>query len=184
MKTFKYVTLLFLSLGLFASCSDDDPDAVNEEEVITTVTLALTPQGGGTTVVFQSRDLDGDGPDQPIISVTGDLMANTQYEGTIEFLNELEDPAEDITTEVFDEGDEHQVIYTFNGTSGTSITYDDMDEDGNPIGLMVLLNSGTAADNNMLTVVLKHEPTKPNDGTIAGAGGETDVEATFTYNVN
>jgi cation diffusion facilitator CzcD-associated flavoprotein CzcO len=185
MKTFKYLLILFLSLGLFASCSDDDdPDPVNEEEVITTVTLTLSPQGGGTSVVFQSRDADGDGPDAPVITVTGDLMANTQYSGTVEFLNELETPAEDITTEVLEEGDEHQVFYSFTGTAGSTIIYEDIDQDSNPIGVSISLNSGAAADNNTMTLVLRHEPTKPNNGTAADAGGETDVEATFSYNVN
>lgn len=30
-----------------------------------------------------------------------------------------------------------------------------------------------------LTVTLRHEPTKPNDGTLNGAGGETDVQVAF-----
>ena len=51
MKTIKHITVLFLSLALFYSCSsDDDPTPVNEEEVITTMTITLTPVGGGTSV--------------------------------------------------------------------------------------------------------------------------------------
>ena len=55
------------------SCSDDDdnPEEINEEETITTMTVTLTPQGGGTEIILASRDLDGDGPDDPDITVLG-----------------------------------------------------------------------------------------------------------------
>lgn len=184
-KTIKLFTLSIFALAFFASCSDDDtPTVVNEEEVITTLTLRLTPVGGGTTLEFKSQDTDGDGPNTPDIIDGLGLLASTEYTGTIEFLNELESPAEDITEEVLEEGDEHQVFYSFTGTSGSTVTYNDMDENGNPIGLDISLNSGTAATNNSITIILRHEPTKPNDGTASAAGGETDVEATFTFNVN
>ncbi|GAB4156575.1 MAG: hypothetical protein Tsb0033_07390 [Winogradskyella sp.] len=185
MKTIKHVLILFLALGLTTSCSDDDsPTPVNEEEVITTLTLTLTPSGGGTAVVFKSQDLDGDGPNAPVITVNGALMANTQYSGIAKFENELESPAEDITLEVIEEDNEHQVFYGLTGTSGSSVTYNDQDGNGNPLGVSIILDAGTASTGNTLTVVLKHEPTKPNDGTIANADGETDVEATFTFDIN
>ncbi|WP_369994981.1 type 1 periplasmic binding fold superfamily protein [Winogradskyella sp.] len=185
-KTLKNFLILFMTLGLITSCSDDDdnPPPVNEEEVITTLTLTLTPQGGGTSVVMQSRDADGDGPNAPVITVSGALAASTAYTGTVQFLNELETPAEDITVEVLEEDDEHQIFYSFTGSSGSSVTYNDMDGNGNPIGVSISMNSGSASTGNTLTVTLKHEPTKPNDGTANGAGGETDVEATFTFDVN
>lgn len=186
MKTIKNFLIVFMSIGLITSCSDDDdtPNPVNEEEVITTMTLTLTPSGGGTAVTFQSQDLDGDGPNAPVITVSGALQASTTYNGSVVFLNELESPAENITLEVIEEDDEHQVFYGFTGTSGSSITYNDQDINGNPLGVSITLNAGTASTGNTLTVVLKHEPTKPNDGTIANADGETDVEATFSFDVN
>ena len=48
------LTLVFM----FTSCTDDS-DPVNEQEVITTMTVTLTPDTGGTDVVLQTRDLDG-----------------------------------------------------------------------------------------------------------------------------
>ena len=181
----KKFLILLMTIGLITSCSDDDnPDPVNEEEVITTLRLTLSPTGNGTDVVFLSRDADGDGPNAPEISITGVIVESTEYSGTIEFLNELESPAEDITEEVEEEADEHQVFYSFNGNAGSTVTYNDADGNGNPLGVMTTFNSGVASTANSLTIVLKHEPTKPNDGTANDAGGETDVEATFTYNVN
>ena len=94
MRTAKFLSLLALAGVLFVSCSDDDdPDPVNEEEVITTMTVTLVPQGGGTSITLLSRDLDGDGPNPPEVSVSSPLAANTSYDGTIVLLNETETPS-------------------------------------------------------------------------------------------
>ena len=102
-------------------CSDDDttPEIINEDELITTVILTLTPDSGDQ-VVLTTIDLDGDGPDEPVTTVVGSFSENTQYQGAVQFLNETEDPAEDITQEVIEEADEHQVFYTI--SDGLNIT--------------------------------------------------------------
>lgn len=181
--------LPFLAFGalIFTSCSNDDdnPDPVHEEEVITTLTITLTPDGGGTEVTLQSRDLDGNGPNEPEITITGNIVSNTTYNGSIELLNETEDPAEDITEEVDEEDEEHQFFYALTGELGT-ITYTDTDDDGNPVGLLFTWETADAA-NGTLTATLRHEPNKDaegvSDGEIANAGGETDITQTFTINV-
>ena len=99
MKTIKLLSILFIASILFISCDNDDPEPVNEEEVITTMTATLTPVSGGGTIVLKTQDLDGDGPDAPVVTVSGSLAANTTYNGVMEVLNETESPAEDITEE-------------------------------------------------------------------------------------
>jgi hypothetical protein len=185
MKSIKHVLVLASIIILAASCSDDNPIAVNEEELITTVTVTLTSQADGTEIVLNSVDLDGDGPDAPVVTVSGNLAANTIYTGATEVLNETEDPAEDITVEVLEEGVEHQFFYTFfNGLASTE--YTDTDENGDPIGLTFTLTT-LAAGSESLTVSLKHEPNKSGagvvDGSITNADGETDVEVTFALTV-
>ena len=175
-------SMLLLGIGLIAfSCSDDDdaPVAVDEEEVITTMTITLT--GSGNTITLQSQDLDGDGPNQPEITVSDDLLANTTYLGSIELLNETESPAEDITEEVEEEDEEHQFFFSAGG-SISDVTYSDEDEDGNPVGLSFQLTTVDAGEGTLL-VTLRHEPTKPNDGTLADAGGETDIAQSFNITV-
>jgi len=185
MKSIKHVLVLASIIILAASCSDDNPIAVNEEELITTVTVTLTPQNGGTEIVLNSVDLDGDGPDAPVVTVSGNLAANTIYTGATEVLNETEDPAEDITEEVLEEGVDHQFFYTFsNGLAST--VYTDTDQNGDPIGLTFTLTTRDAGSES-LTVSLKHEPNKSGagvvDGSITNADGETDVEVTFALTV-
>ncbi len=184
MKTFKTFLSIALVSALFVSCSDDDdtPDPVNEEEVITTMTITLSPQGGGTDITLQTRDLDGDGPNAPVVTVSGDLAPNTTYNGSVVFLNETETPAEDITLEVEEEDDEHQVFYIVGGGLDVTTTYGNFDGNGNPLGTEFTLDAG-AASTGTLAVTLRHEPKKPNDGTLADAGGETDITQSFNVTV-
>ena len=76
MKISNALYIFGLSGILLASCSDDDdtPEPVNEEELITTMTVTLTPQGGGNSITLQTRDLDGDGPDAPVVTVSGNFI--------------------------------------------------------------------------------------------------------------
>ena len=146
MKNLKYYLSTILFLTLIISCSKEsitvadtvdevaeEPDAVNEEEVITTLTITLTPTSGSTTVVtLKTQDLDGDGPNAPEVTVSGNLTAGAVYAGDMEFLNELESPAEDITEEIEEEDLDHQVFYTLAGLDAT-VEYANNDSAGNPL---------------------------------------------------
>lgn len=181
MKTIKLLAILFISSLTFTACNDDDDhmgdDHDHEEELITTVRYTLT---GPNTVVMTFTDLDGDGGAAPTITVSGDLVANSSYTGVMQLFNETESPAENITAEISAEADEHEFFFT--NTLGLTINKTDVDSGNNPLGLSTTVNTG-AAGTGTLTVVLKHEPKKPNNGTVADAGGETDVEVTFNVTV-
>lgn len=172
------------SVLAFQSCNDDDDVLdVNEEEVITTATLTFVG-GTGSPIVMSFRDLDGDGGAAPVIA-GGTLDANTSYAYTIALLNEQETPAENITTEVREEGAEHQF---FLRSSGANVTfeYGDVDADGRPIGIVGTALTG-AASTGSISVTLRHEPNKAAEGVstgnIANAGGETDIEVTFPVTI-
>ncbi|MDG1777975.1 MAG: type 1 periplasmic binding fold superfamily protein [Flavobacteriaceae bacterium] len=191
-KQFFIYTILILSL-VFTGCSDDDPPApVNEEEVITTMTITLTPSSGAD-IVLKHVDMDAEGPDDPIVTVDGvetnqvTLATGTTYTGSIELLNETEDPAEDITEEVAeDEADEHQFFYVIGSELDVTTAYTDQDEDGKPIGVEFTLTANSISSGD-LTFILRHEPNKSADGVADGdienAGGETDIEETFSISV-
>jgi hypothetical protein len=182
LKNTKYVAMATIALFI-SSCSNDDKP-VNEDEVITTVTTTLT--NGTSTVVLTSRDLDGDGPNAPVVTVSGNLIANTVYNGSVTFLNETVTPAEDITAEVEEEDLEHQIFYQIPSALG-SIGYNDFDGNGNPLGLLFTLTTGNAGTGN-LTVILRHIPNKGAEGVaqgnIANAGGSTDAQVSYPIVVN
>lgn len=173
-----------LAVGMFTACEKDDeedPVIPNEEELITTVRFHLVPAAGGDTITWTFTDLDGDGGDDPVIVNGSAIQAGTTYNSHVQFLNELETPAEDITEEVEDEADEHQVFYLASGADMT-VTYTDMDGDGNPLGLTTQVDAQSASTGT-LDIILRHEPDKiasgVSDGDITNAGGETDIEVQF-----
>ena len=123
----------------------------------------------------------------------------------VRFLNELEDPAEDITVEVNAESDEHQVLVYGSGIDSeatgdnaaalAAIDYDDEDTNGLPVGLAHTVDATTAGTAE-LQVMLRHLPPE-NDtavkvdsiaadfasGGSTGIGGEVDVDVTFPLTV-
>ena len=188
MKTLKTIALVFSTVAIFTSCSDDDNKStpVNEEELITTVKVTLT--NGTNTITLTSKDLDLDGPNAPVIT-GGTLAANTFYTGEVSLLNETEDPAEVISAEIEESAEEkldHQFFFgALSGLLGT-FNYADEDGEGNPIGLRFTFTTG-AASTGSLSVILKHLPNKSatgvSSGDITNAGGSTDAQAIFPITV-
>lgn len=183
MKNYALYSFILLTGLLFTACSDDDtpPAPVDEEEVITTLNVTLT-SNTGQTITLNSQDLDGDGPNDPTISVSAPLSVATTYSGVIELLNETVSPAEPIHEEVAEESAEHQFFYTQGGNINVTTNYGDFDGNGNPLGLSFSLST-TSAGQGTMTFTLRHEPLKPNDGTLSGAGGETDLSVTFPITI-
>ena len=174
-----FYVILFFVLFAFASCNEDDVEPENEEEVITTLTYTLSSTDG-QVAILSFQDLDGDGGAAGTIT-TSELAANTTYTGIMTLLNETESPAENVTEEIQEEDDEHQIFF---GVSGVDLTvdYTDVDGDGNPVGLATTLTTGDAGSGT-LTVTLRHEPNKPNNGSLGDAGGETDIEVEFPVTI-
>ena len=181
MKTLKFLTVALVASSLFIGCSkDDNPQPVNEEELITTMTVTLQPEGGGTDLILEFRDLDGDGPEEPEIQ-NGILDAGVTYSGSIVLLNEAVEEVENITEEVEMENLEHQFFYTIGSGLDVTTSGENEDDEGNILGTTFTLTAGTVSSGE-LTFTLVHEPTKPNNG-LESAGGETDISVTFDVSV-
>ncbi len=188
-KQLKFYALAIVASLALSSCEKDDPIPVNEEELITTITAIYTPVGGGTAVTLLYKDLDGDGPNAPVISVSSPFAQSKTYNGSVTFKNEAANPAEDITPEITAEGVDHQLFYQKTGTLN-AFTYgtaaSNLDTNGKPIGLQsVFMTTGAAS--GTLKITLRHEPNKSAANVAAGditnAGGATDAEVTFPISV-
>ena len=198
MKTVKFLTTAVFASAIIFSCSSDDitpssddttPDPVNEDEVVTTVTVTLISADGSETVTLQSRDLDGDnGPNLPVVTDPVNLTAGTTYFGSIELLNETEDPAEDVTEEILEEDLDHQFFYEVESDLEIVASYltdvdpteypGAMDSEGDPLGQeFSLVTNGPSS--GVLQFVLLHEPEKPNDGDWSTNPGSVDINVTF-----
>ena len=186
MKNLKNISLALLGL-LVISCNNDEvvvPPVTNEEELITTVKVTLT--NGSNSIVLQSKDLDGDdGPNAPVVTVVGNILANTTYVGSVQFLNESVNPADNITEEILAEDEDHQIFYQLSSGLGT-ITYTDNDSNNKPVGLGFTYQTNAVGTGN-LVVTLRHLPSKSApgvaSGNIANAGGSTDAEVTLPITI-
>lgn len=197
--------LLPLALLFSAACADvkgDDHDHDHENEVITTVVLSFAPQGGGDTLEFRWADPEDDG--DPVIDDIVLLDAD-DYDLSVAFLNELEDPAEDLTEEIADEKEEHQLFFTGAAVQSAAtgpdasaiveISYADQDADGLPVGLDNTVTT-MAVGSGELLLTLRHLPPESGEAvkvadlaeTVASSGfgaigGDNDVEVRFPLEV-
>ncbi len=204
MKTSMFPRLLLATTLLpLAGCpADDGTTDGNEEEVITTVRLTFTPAGGGAAVVAAFDDPDGDGGEPPVVDPIA--LAPGSYTLAVQFENGLEDPPEDITSEVADESDQHQLFFTGTAVDGPASdvpgaplthAYGDQDVNGLPIGLANDITATVGA--GTLTVTLRHLPpisgiaakvaSLADDvaaGGLAALPGESDANVDFVVTVD
>lgn len=200
-NTLTTIATLALLFSTAACGHDDDHDHPDEGEVITTVVLSFTPTTGGSAQVFEFNDPDGDGGEAP--TVDNVLLPVGSYTMDVSFENRLESPAENITEEIEDESDEHQLFFTgsaVNGDTSDNVgaplehAYADEDGDGNPIGLINTIDATVGTGE--LTVTLRHLPPiggapaktgdlaqQVRDGMLASIGGSSDVQVNFSISV-
>lgn len=177
-----YFCLSVISItGPLSGCSDD-PESINEEEVITKITVTLTP-AGSTPVILSWDDINLNSiVDTGEITSTGALLANKAYAATIELLNESADP--DISGEVEEEAEDH--IFCFEATDA-DITFSafDTDSNGQRLGLTSTWTTGDAGEGTV-NIKLRHQPGfKTGDCPLPGdpAPGETDIDLTFDIEI-
>ncbi len=137
------------------------------------------------TVTLTSRDLDGDGPAIPVITINGKFVENTTYDGYMEITNETTKPVTDITEEIDEEKEEHQFFFEASQDLGV-FEYLDFDKNSKPVGLEFSLKTKSAFKGNLI-ISLKHQPNKSATGVAFGeiknAGGATDFRVIFNVEV-
>jgi len=193
-KVFFYAfsALLFVT----TSCSDnDEPAVVNEEEVITKVTIQVTNLSDSSTSIYtfsvepHDHSDDDDNADDDD-HADGDhmeieLASNSSYLFEFKVLNDT-DPnnVENVTLEVIDEADSHQVFYEILDSSITIEAADDdtFDSNSNPVMLKTIWTTTTATVADVEAFLL-HEPTSKIGTTRDDFGGSADVEIDFEAHV-
>lgn len=173
-----------LALMLASACSKDkdtpeNPPNPNEEELVTTAVLVFTDAtDSALSSTFVFRDIDGPGGNAPEQFDTIQLQGNHTYFLQLYLLDETQTPAADISQEVLEEGDEHQFFFAAEGGIQMNTTYLDQDVDGNPIGLLSQVETGTPGQ-GAFRVVLKHQPGVKAPAPGNAALGDTDLELLF-----
>lgn len=197
LKKYGLYMLLITAVFLTACGDDDEPEVVNEVEVITDVTLVFTNTADANDVVrARAQDPDGEGVQELAILDQITLTAGATYTLTYEILNAL-DPAdvEDIGEEILEEDDEHQFFFSFSTDAFTSpegngnidnasdeLNYTDTDDNQNPVGLTTSWTAGAALTGGTFRAVLKHQP-DVKTSTSTFNDGDTDFDLTFVLNI-
>ncbi len=182
-RGFVYSAVTVAALIGAAACGDSSTAPGGEQEVISRVTLTLTPSGGGAPIVTYIDDPDGAGPQAPGAQVGALALARgAVYTGAVKFENRLVNPPEDITEEVEEESNEHRVIYTVTG-AGLEIANYDVDLQGRPLGVTFTAVSGTLAGTGAVRVVLCHYGESPKPATATSCTVDTDIDVAFNFSI-
>lgn len=167
----------FTIFAISISCTKEAPELVDEQELITTVRLAIKGPNNSLQVVEWKMDNSNTNSIQ--------LTPETEYEVTISIWDES-DPLyiENITDEVKLEADEHQFFYEFSGVNVVlkTATTDVLDSQNNPLYVVSSWNTG-AKGQGTVQVFLIHDPTTKTSTNRAGFGGATDVQVSFDIRI-
>jgi hypothetical protein len=178
MKHLKLFVLVMLAGLVIVSCKKKK-DNDNEEENITTVKVVLTPVTGGTAQTFTWKDVDGPGGNAPVISEIT-VAPSLAYTCSLQFLDESKTPAEDKTTEIIAEANDHQIYYQ---PTTVAVTVSNLNNDGRglPLGTTSSWATGAVGTGSM-KITLKHKPGQKSAAD-AVTIGETDVEVIFPVKI-
>ena len=154
------VIVIFIFMLTITACKKEKGES-NDEELITTMLITATPQGGGTPLEFSFKDLDGPGGNPETIDDIL-LAPNKTYDVAITLLNETANPDEDITEEVEEENAAHRFYYEL--TPGSNITISNLNNDDNgvPLGTTSTWTT-TTTSTGKLKITLRHYPGNPPD---------------------
>jgi hypothetical protein len=172
--------MLLFFVVVLNSCKKDPVVDPNEGELITTVRLKLTNTLSSSInpLVYEFKDLDGEGGAAPVKFDDIVLQKNIPYICEVTVLNESVSPADDITKEIKAEANDHQFYFVPSSSNLLSVSNYDADSQGLPLGLSSFWVSGLNPGTGTVKVVLKHKPgTKAANDLINK--GDTDIELDF-----
>lgn len=184
-KIFIGISLFTSFTILFSACKKETGIELNDEEIITDVTLTFVNQQTNDTTSFNYQDADGPGglvPTQDSIL----LNANTNYKVWLRLYNKTLNPVSDISEEIAEEADAHRFYYSASANSGLTITTTDVDGHAVPLGLEANIITGNSGTGN-LRIILRHYPGFPPDKAVADLENSpkstTDVDVSFGLRV-
>ncbi len=158
-KLLRVGAFMIIAATLFTACKKDPVTETNEEEVITTMVVKLTPQGGGAVLEYTFDDPDGPGGSAPTQQEIV-LAPNKKYDTEIILLNKTVNPVDTISNEVEEEAEAHR--FYLEPTGGVNLTVDGLstDDNGLPLGLKSVWTTD-AASTGKIQITLRHYPAVP-----------------------
>lgn len=191
-----------LLLTLLACTDVEDTGVVDDDnhDVVTRVELELTPDSGGDLVVASWSDPEMDG--EPVIEGLS-LPFGERYALSVRFFNDLVDPAEELTPEIEEAGEEHQIFFTglVRGPATGDVqgliehSYADEDSSGLPIGLENQALGNDIGQGELILTLRHMPPVGDEPAKVAGLAellaeegfvalpGDNDVQVSFPLEV-
>jgi hypothetical protein len=188
-KNIKLASLLIASVVFLASCEKDDPEHIHDGELITTLEITVTNTADDSKVVYEfeaeHEGHEDGGHDHAGEHEAIELDSNATYTFEVRFLNESDpDNIEDITEEIIEEADEHQVFFELDGSSitVTAASDDEKDSSNNPLHIKTVWETTTAGEVDVIAYLI-HEPSSKTGNTRDDFGGSVDAEVEFEAHV-
>lgn len=175
------VALIVLVVGLQGCKESATSSGQNvDHDGVTTVTLTLTNTATLSTQSYVWEDLDGVGGAAPNRIDTITVAADSVYKGSLAFENRKASPPVNVTIDILNERNNHQVFYAIAGAMAT-ITTTDLDGRNLPLGLKTNWTS-LKKSLGTLTVSLSHYPdSTTKKGT--NPSTETDVNVVMPLTI-
>jgi hypothetical protein len=170
-------SVIFMFTIASVGCKKDPVASPNDGELITTLRITLTEKISQIQSVFEFQDLDGEGGQAPSRFDQIVLDKGSEYTCNLELLNESADPIDNITAEILEEGEDHEI---FLSATNSLVTFSDLSKDINnlPLGLSSTWVTTGINGNGTLTITLKHKPGIKASGDLV-TKGDTDVSIDF-----
>lgn len=179
----RFVVVLCVVVGGLQGCKESaTSNGQNvDHATVTTVTLTLTNTASLATQSFVWEDLDGTGGSAPNRIDTVTISADSVYKGSLAFENRKASPPVNITTDILNERNNHQVFYTVSGGGQVTIATTDLDARNLPLGLKTNWTNARKST-GMVTFSLSHYPdSTTKKGT--NPSSETDVNVTMPLTI-
>lgn len=160
----KKIAFTFLSsILILSSCKKDDPEQEHENENINQVTITFTSYEGSNSYTWNLNQVD-----------TIRLKNDTYYDLSPSFVHHDNSHHEDLTDEIRNEAENHQIIYTSTPSDLMTFEYLDKDANGLPIGLQAELKTLKQGKGKMRLELKHFNGSKTNVN-----AGSTDVDIQF-----
>lgn len=149
------LSFFIILLGLSAfSCSREDVHAHDDNEAITSVKLTFTPLNTSGDEIEATWKSLGTSPQVDEI----ELKKDTEYDMSVQFLNDSGVKKTDLTEEIEKEADAHLVIVKTIPADLMSVNAKDKDSKGRKLGLKNRLKTKNGASSGIVKVILRHQP--------------------------
>jgi hypothetical protein len=168
-----------------AGCGDEEVAPENEEGLTQMKMVFSDPESGDIITEAIYLDEDGPGENQGTFEVP-DLSPGRRYRVNIEIIDALRNNR-DVSNHIRSNGTQYQFFFNQSTPAFSSLTYQDQDANGNPIGLELEVVATGSSGTGFMRVTLVKDLDKSTAGISsnnrANSGGEIRIQINFAFRI-